>query len=66
MEAIVFGNERIRKVDEEAETKDAGNDHSFSWWRIFQELLKMSINGPFVREWEKKIGKTDLPWREGW
>ena len=66
MEAIALRNEKIGKVSQEARTKNAVTDHSFSWWRIFSELLKTSIDGPFVDQWEKKMGKTGLPWREGW
>lgn len=63
MEAMVLKNERIGEVDQKAKMKDVAKDPSLSWWRFFPELLKMSINGPFVCEWEKKTG---LPWREGW
>ncbi len=63
MKAMVLRNEKIGNVSQEAKTKDVAREESFPWWRIFSELLRMSINGPFVSEWEKKTG---LPWREGW
>jgi hypothetical protein len=63
MEAIALRNEKIGKVSQKARTQDGVRDRSLPWRRFFLELLKMSINGSFVCEWEKKTG---LPWREGW
>ncbi len=62
MEAMVLENERIGIAGRKAKITHAVRERSFPWWRFFLELLKMSIQGPFVSQWEKETG---LPWREG-